>query len=100
MGLPWRFISISAGIVTLVGEFAAGEADAPPGKLVIDIVVSSAAPKTQDAARTSPVYPRMPTPKSSRASAHNSSLTAFMGGKVQTPTRTFGGPSLHQFRCQ
>src|SRR5580658_9581660 len=52
MGLPCRFISASAGTVTfVVGMPVEAELD-PPGKLVTLMVVSSAAPETQDATRT------------------------------------------------
>src|ERR1017187_7871695 len=60
MGLPWRFISESAGMVTLVMALFVvwgprGEGFAP-GKLVRLMVVSSVAPCGQDAARTKRVY--------------------------------------------
>jgi hypothetical protein len=52
MGLPWRFISAKAGTVTFVmGRSVEAELD-PAGKLVTLMVFSSAAPSTQDAART------------------------------------------------
>src|ERR1700685_4224182 len=56
MVLPWRFISVSAGIVTL-GMGTPGEEEcAPEGGWVRLMIGSSAAPKTQDATRTLPVY--------------------------------------------
>lgn len=64
MALPCRFISASAGMVTfVVGRPAAGnplEAEfGPPGKLATLNLTSSAAPETQDAARSRRVYARM-----------------------------------------
>jgi len=61
IGLPWRFISASAGTVTRVKGFAAGEVP-PEGKLVRLMLVSSAAPFAQDAARTASVYAGSPIP--------------------------------------
>ena len=56
MGLPWRFISLRAGMVIFVVSEARRGDLALPGKLVMLMVVSSAAPKTQDATRTRRVY--------------------------------------------
>src|ERR1700723_253393 len=56
MGLPWRFISASAGMVTFVTGMPAEAEPDPAGRLVMLIVVSSATPSTQDAARTKRVY--------------------------------------------
>src|ERR1035437_6977298 len=58
MGLPWRFISASAGMVTFVMGARRGAEFAPSGKGVRLMVVSTAAPITQDAARTRRVYAR------------------------------------------
>src|SRR5580658_1595744 len=58
MGLPCRFISASAGTVTFVMGMPVDAVVDPTGKLVTLMVVSSAAPSTQDATRTAQVYAR------------------------------------------
>ena len=93
MGLPWRFISLSAGMVTFVRELTASEELPPPGKWVRLMVVSSAAPKTQDAARTSRVYARWrdrePTAASRFRQAH-----VLAGGVQLACVRAFGRCTL------
>ena len=56
MGLPWRFISPSAGIVTLGRGTPLRQRTRAEGKLREAHIVSSAAPGTQDATRTNQVY--------------------------------------------
>lgn len=56
MGLPLRFISASAGMVTFVMGAPVEAGIEPAGNLVMVNVVSSAAPFAQDATRTRGVY--------------------------------------------
>src|SRR5579859_7892016 len=58
MGLPWRFISANAGIVTFVMEESSGEEFALPGKLVRLMLSPVPLRSTQDATRTDSVYAR------------------------------------------